>query len=258
MRATKLLIIIGIVGLTLGAQNTIKQKLAQKSNTLAQAKAQSTVLEGEDKKKDDDCGCDKKKDDDDCDCGCGDSDCSKATKGLPFKSCAGLHKQDLHPLMGCTKDCKGKYVCDCDCDLPELTETGVLLGGSKGVLGSAVTNSKNVLTTSHTDVLTAYDPNTESNTFTEEACCSCADSANHAFKNETRIRHFNICGDICVVETVKIAEQGCAEEASFGHAQSNSTVLTTNFDNTVVGGDLPGDTSCKPCKEEKKEEPKQP
>jgi hypothetical protein len=198
MRATKLLIIVGIVGLTLGAQNTIKQKLAQKSNALAQAKAESTVAVQATR---------------DCDC---DSDCSDATRALPFKSCDDLHKQDLHPLMGCTKNAKGAYVCDCDCDLPALT--GPVLGGGTGGLGSGVTHSKNVLKSSHTDVLTATVPDTASNTYSEEACCSCADSANHAFKNETRIRHFNICGDICVVETVKIAEQGCAEEASFGHA----------------------------------------
>jgi hypothetical protein len=42
MRATKVIVLVGIVGVVMAAQNTIKQKLAQKGQMLAQVEAASS------------------------------------------------------------------------------------------------------------------------------------------------------------------------------------------------------------------------
>jgi hypothetical protein len=45
MRAIKTIAIMSVIGLTLGAKHSLKQKLAERSNTLAQAQVATSATE---------------------------------------------------------------------------------------------------------------------------------------------------------------------------------------------------------------------
>lgn len=202
MRATKALVLVGVIGFTLAAQGTIKQKLAQKGSVMAQT---HDAIPGPVSTPS---------------CGCGGgSPCDTAFKSLPFKSCDAMHAIDI----------ASKLNANCNCTLPPLDTPDL------GKSGNHTLNTTEVLLSSHQATALRAIPDTTSRTFDSESCCSCADSAHQAFQNETKIRRFGISGDICVTETVTIAEQGCADEASVGKSKHNGTHFDL-YNDAGVGG----------------------
>jgi hypothetical protein len=83
MRATRIIAVISVIGLTMGAKTTLKQKLAERGNTLvqAEAKTEAKVLAGDEGYRYD------------CDCEC-ESDSDDECCPVLHNSCIDLHPTD--------------------------------------------------------------------------------------------------------------------------------------------------------------------
>jgi hypothetical protein len=196
MRAIRIIAILSVIGFTMGAKHSLKQKLAERGNTLAEVEAETLTGAEQDAaaagfRRPCDCGCDRFK------CPVLDNSCCK----------------DLKP-----KDCN----CKPDC-----------VGGDFPCLGNGTWNPtlmKTVLSANQEEVFEAT-PDTTFTALDESACCSCENALHQAGANATKVRRFGIRGDICVTENIQFVENGCAEEASVGRSKKNSI----HQENTVIG-----------------------
>jgi len=104
---------------------------------------------------------------------------------------------------------------ECTCVPPEIIPP---LGGELN--NHNVTLTTTLLSANQQNLITTL-PDTAFNAFENQASCCCENAKSAAFQNATKIRHFDIKGDICVTENVWFAESGHAAEESLGSANRN-------------------------------------
>jgi hypothetical protein len=204
MRATRIIAIISVIGVAMAAKHSLKQKLAERGNTLAQTSVMDNAAA--ERRSWDDCDrCEERKD-----CGC--------SRGR----CPVLHNN-------CDEELK---VEDCNCTPGAIGLDFPLLGEGD----FAPTSVKTVLSSNQEQVFEAT-PDSSFNAFDESACCSCENALHQSAANATKIRRFGIHGDICVTECIQYEENGCADEASLGRSKKNSIHQENIFNGGLGGGD---------------------
>lgn len=183
-RATRILAVIGVIGVTMAAKHSLKQKLAERGNTLAQAQA-LTEVEGQ----------------------FGSGSCTSC--------CNSCGSTPRCPVL--SNNCDEELIPeDCFCEPGAFLNEPPLGGG-----GFQPTSLKTVLSSNQEQVFEET-PDNSFTAFDESTCCSCENALHQAASNATKVRKFGIHGDICVTERIQYEENGCAEEASAGRARKNS------------------------------------
>ncbi len=197
MKAVKLIAFVSVIGFTMGAKHSLKQKLAERGNVLAQAQAQTGAqAEGGPWSSCNPCGrC--------CECPCLDTSCPGELDAPDCNCTAGIVGGDFPPLGS-----------------GEFNPTEI----------------RTVLSTNQDQVFLAT-PDTSFTAIDEAACCACENALHQAGVNATKVRKFGIHGDICVTECIQYVENGCAEEASRGRSHKNSIHQENALDGGLGAGD---------------------
>ena len=140
------------------------------------------------------------------DCGCADCD------DLPFG----------WELPGRTPD-------DCTCEVPPV------LSGPPPPEDHQHNSSETRINT-ETTLYLADVPDTAYEATEEHACCSCENAVHDTYQNATKIRRFNIDGEICVTESICYAESSNSEEASSGRSTEEIDYWETPSDSGLGAG----------------------
>jgi len=182
MRTTTLRVIalISVVGFTMAAKSSIKQKLAEKGSNLAQAGSQSGDI----------------------------------YTGIPIISAPSAPGCGCGCPTSCPAVCPTNLVApDCECEAPPLPILNP--GPGNATLTTTLTN---VLSSQSLGIVGL--PENSFTDIENSVCCSCKNSIAEEHANATKSRRFCIQGDICVTETVCFLGNSCAAEASTGRAES--------------------------------------